>query len=121
MENTHIRLTRSGREEGAALVVPVAGTTFEITTDLETLVTTATGRVYVVEESLNDIEETLNVAFVGASGTSSGGLLVELTSEQAAMVRALLYYEAIKHTDDQKQQDALYALADLFETVGGKD
>lgn len=60
---THIRLTKIGLDSDAtALILPIAGTTFEIAPDYKTVATTASGRVYFVEESLSLIEEKLSVA-----------------------------------------------------------
>lgn len=61
MNATHIRLELSGRNDATMLLMPIAGTVFQLTPDHQTLAITVDGRVYKVEDSLPAIMDALSV------------------------------------------------------------
>lgn len=62
MTITHIRLDRSDSyEEPLAILVPLAGTVFELTPSFETLVVLPNGRTFRVHQSFNAIAEAIAV------------------------------------------------------------
>lgn len=64
MEPTHIRLERIDldREDACCIIVPIAGTVFEIESHYRTRVILANGRTFYAYESMSDIEEMISVA-----------------------------------------------------------
>jgi hypothetical protein len=59
---THIRLERSDREDATALLIPIAGTVFELTANYQTLAVLPNGKTYPVDESINEIAEAIDTA-----------------------------------------------------------
>lgn len=62
---THIRLTRvTVGEDAATLLLPIAGTSFLLDADYQTIAITASGQRFIVEESIANISEVLDITEV---------------------------------------------------------